>query len=816
MLDDLRYAWRTLRRTPGFAAIAIGSTALGVGACSIIVAIITAALFPRLPVEDPSRLLSISEQNLRSGEGWNQLSYPDLLDVRRARTLEAVAGADSVIPASIGVSGADSQRLWGALVTANYFAVVRPRFALGRGFDPDRDDRAGEAAVVVLSHRLWQTHFNGDANVIGRTLTINGNTATVIGVTDASFRGTELGLVPEFWIPFSAMSQAEPRRGPIAENRHRHWLEAVARLRPGVELPQARAELDVLAQAMNAADPEADKSRGFPIEPAGRLTPAVRGQATVLFALLFGVTLLILLAACANVANLLLGRASMRRREIAARLALGASRWQVVRHLLTESVLLALAGGIGGWLMAIAGAGWIGQLKVPMPLPVDLAFAPDWRVLLFAIALSLVTGVIFGLVPALRATRLDLVSDLKSDGRGTTVADRAAGRRLGLRNVLVVVQVAICTVLLLCTGLFLRSLQAAQGLDLGLGNRNLLLLAFDPSLDQRTEAQSRELLRDILTRARAVPGVDSATLTTGVPLTLIIDNSSFVDEGRQADRTRRVRTDIYSIAPQYFGTMGIPFIAGRDFGAETERVAIVNDAFARAVLPGVDSAIGRVVVGDGKRLRIVGVVGTAKSRTIGEAPRPVLFLPVLTEYTAAQRSAVTLVVKTREAAAAYAGPVRDAIRRADPMLAVYDVRTMERHLENARLVPRLAGTLSTVAGLVGLAIATVGVYGVISFAVARRRREMGIRLAVGARPREIVAMVLRQGLAMTAVGTGLGVAAGIVLTRLVASLLYGVEPRDTATFVAVPAFLLVIALLACLLPARSAARTDPVNVLRSE
>jgi predicted permease len=665
---------------------------------------------------------------------------------------------------------------------------------------------------MVLSDRLWRTRFQGDANVIGRTVTINARTATVIGVTDASFRGTELGLVPEFWIPFSTIEPAETRR---TENRHRHWLESVVRLRPGIDLQQARAELDVLAQAMNVADPEVARTRGFLIEPAGRLTPAVRGEATVLLALLFGVTLLILLAACANVANLLLGRASMRRREIAARLALGASRWQVVKQLLTESLLLAIAGGIGGWVLSIFGASWIGQLKVPMALPVDLAITPDWRVLMFAIALAIVTGVIFGLVPALRATRMDLVTDLKSDSRGTTVADRP-GRWFGLRNTLVVVQVAICTVLLLCTGLFLRSLQAAQGLDLGLRNRNLLLLAFDPSLDRRPVAQSRELLRDILMRARALPGVESATLTTGVPLTLIIDNSSFAEEGRGQDPQRRIRTDIYSIAPQYFDTMGIPFIAGRDFDDEKERVAIVNDAFARAAFPDGRPAVGRVVGGDGKRLRIIGVVGTTKSRTIGEAPRPVLFLPVLSEYVAEQRSAVTLVVKTRDAAAAYAGPLRDAIRGADAMLAVYDVRTMERHLENARLMPRVAGTLSTVAGLVGLVIATVGVYGVISFAVVRRRREIGIRLAVGARPLEIVAMVLRQGLTMTVVGTGIGVVAGAMLTRLVASLLYGIEPRDTATFMAVPAFLIVIALIACLLPARSASRTDPVSVLRSE
>jgi predicted permease len=410
----------------------------------------------------------------------------------------------------------------------------------------------------------------------------------------------------------------------------------------------------------------------------------------------------------------------------------------------------------------------------------------------------------------------------------------------------VVVQVAICTVLLLCTGLFLRSLRTAQDIDLGIGNRNLLLLAFDPSLEPRSDTQARQLLREILDQARAVPGVESATLTSGVPLTLILDNSSFVREEQLTDPKRtRVRTDIYTVAPRFFDTLGIPFRAGQDFaiaadaappapdaaapaGGRTpaavpaqatpagERIAIVNDAFARAVFPG-ESPIGRRIAGDGKRLRIVGVVGTAKSRTIGEAPRPSIYLPVLTDYTAAQSIAgVTLVVKTRDAAGAYAGPLRDAIRRADATLAVYDIRTMEQHLQSARLVPRLAGLLSTIAGVIGLVIATVGVYGVISFAVARRRREIGIRLAIGARPGEILSMMLRQGLAMTLTGTAVGVLIGLGLTQLLASLLYGIDPRDTITFVIVPAVLMAIALLACLLPARAAARTDPVTVLRNE
>jgi predicted permease len=496
-------------------------------------------------------------------------------------------------------------------------------------------------------------------------------------------------------------------------------------------------------------------------------------------------------------------------------MALGASRGRLVRQLLTESLLLALLGGVAGWILAASGVSMMGRLRIPLGWPLDLSVSLDYRVLSFCVALSIATGIVFGLVPALRATKSDVVTDLKGDVRGGASADK-----FGLRNGLVVAQVAICTVLLLCTGLFLRSLQAARGIDVGLSNRNVLLLAFDPGLDRRADPQVRQLLRDILRRAQEVPGVESATLTTDVPLTLIINNSSFVPSESAADPNRpRIQTDIYGVGPHFFETMGISFLAGQDFRPDPARPgarAIVNDAFARAAFPN-QSPIGRRVLGDGKALDIVGVVGTAKSRTIGEAARPSIYLPILTDYSAAQTPrGVTLAVKTTVAAATYAAPMRNAIRSADPSLAVYDVRTVESHLRDALLMPRVLGALSALAGCIGLAVATIGVYGVISFAVARRRREIGIRLAVGARPREVLTMILKQGITMALIGIVLGSLAGLGITRFADSLLYGVNPRDTLTFVAVPVVLASVALLACLLPARAAARLDPVDVLRSE
>jgi len=810
--QDVRYAVRMMRRAPGFAAIAVGSSALGIGACSVIFAILNFAVFTPLPVADPQRLMSLAEIARRTGE-VNDFSYPDFTDVREARAFDGVAAVRPLVTASIGSDGGP-ERHWGSLVTANYFAVVRPRFALGRGFDPARDDTFGAPPVIVLNHDLWRTRFGGNADIVGRSLSINSRPATVIGVTAADFRGTQLGIVSEFWIPLSMMSEVEARTGPIMANRHRYWLNPVARVRDDVDVQTARAELDVIARRLNATF-EPNDDRTFQAERAGQLAPELRRRAFTLFAVALAVTALVLLTACANVANLLLGRASARRREIAARMALGASRARLVRQLLTESLLLAGLGGMGGWMIAAYVTSLAGLVRIPLGWPLDLSFSLDYRVLLFSVGLSIVTAGVFGLVPALRATTPNLITDLKTDARAS------AGREgLGLRNALVVAQMAISMVLLLCMGLFLRSRLVTEGMDLGVRNHNLLLLAFDPGLDHRPDQESKQLLRQILDRAQAVPGVESASLTTAVPLTFIISNSNFVAEDRAKDRQApRTRADIYAVAPGFFDTMGIPFLEGEDFHIDRPSsggIAIVNDAFARAAFTN-ESPIGRRILGDGKQLEIVGIAATAKSRTIGEAPRPAIYLPILTAYAAAEyRRGVTLAVKTRDAAASYAGPLRETIRTVDRSLAVFDIRTMESHLGDARIVPRLTWALSATAGFVGLVIAAVGIYGVISFAVTRRRRELGIRVAIGARPHEILVMILREGAKLALLGIALGLSIGLGVTRFASSLLYGVDPADPLTFVVVPSILLAVALLACLLPARAAARVDPVEVLRSE
>jgi putative ABC transport system permease protein len=811
--QDLRYAIRTMRRAPGFSAIAVGSSALGIGACTAIFAVLNFAMFTPLPVDEPGRLMRLSELDRRTGEAGNELSYLDFLDVRQARSFAGMAAFNPLVPASLGVGG-DPERHWGALATANYFAVAKPAFALGRGFDPVRDDMRGAPPVVVLSHRLWERRFGSDPSIVGRAIAINRRRATVIGVTAGDFRGTDVGIVPEFWMPFSMIDEVEARNGPVTEHRQRYWLRVIARLRAGVDSQAASAELEVIARILNSTHGRGD-DRGFHLERAGQIDPRLRSRALAVFSLALAVTALVLLTACTNVANLLLGRASARRREIAARMALGASRLRLVRQLLTESLVLATMGGLGGWIVARYVSSLLGFVRTPLGWPLDLSISPDYRVLGFCLALSVVTGVAFGLMPALRGTGLDLITHLRAGAEGL-----AKGDRFRLRHGLVVVQVAVCTVLLVCMGLFLRSLQTARGLDVGLQTRNLALLAFDPGLDRRSDAQSKQLLRDLLASAQALPGVESSTLTSAVPLTFIISNSDFVPSDKASDsQAQRINTDIYAVAPRYFSTMGIPFLAGEDFRLEpagAARPAIVNEAFARAAFPG-QSPIGRRVLGDGKALDIVGLVATTKSRSIGEEPRPLIYLPILSEYSAKEMPrGVTLVVKTKDAPTALVGSLRAAIRDVDRSLAIFDVRTMESQFRDALIVPRLTWALSAVAGSIGLVLAVIGVYGVISFAVTRRRRELGIRLAIGARPGEVLAMILKQGAGLALLGIVVGSLLSLGVARFGASLLYGVSPEDPLTFVAVPVFLMLVSMMACILPARAAARLDPIDVLRSE
>jgi predicted permease len=699
-------------------------------------------------------------------------------------------------------------------VTANYFDIVRPPFAIGRGFDAARDDREGEAPVVVLSHQLWRTRFGGDLTLAGRTIELNNRKVTVLGVTGPGFRGTEAMFFSDFWLPLSTLGSLAELRGPGLQDRDSSWLMAAGRLRDGVREQSAAAEIEAIGSRLKAAWPASNKDRGFHVERAGQVNPGMRKMVVVFFLMLVGAATLVLLAACANVANLLLARASVRQKEIATRLAIGAGRGRLIRQLLTESVLLALLGGIGGYAIAQLGAIAIGTSRIPMVLPVDLSISLDYRIMLFSMALSTLTGVVFGLVPALRITRPNLVGALKDER-----VQLGQSRLFGLRNLLVVAQVAICLVLLISSGLFLRGLHSAHNIETGFANRNLLMMAFDPSLNRYSPDETRRIVDAMIDRTAALPGVESASLTSSVPLSVEGTQNSFFPDGKTSGNEKTaILADIYSIAPRFFETFGIRLIEGEDFrpGVPAGDVVIVNQALAEKAFSK-QNPVGRRISYFGRMVRIIGLVATTKSRTIGEDPHPILYFPIAKDLRGNDSlTGITLVLRTRGNPAAYAPLVRQTIRDIDPALAVFDVRTMDAHLSRALFLPRAAAFLFGLAGFMGLLIATVGIYGVISFAVARQTREIGIRMALGARRGQVLGAVLKQGLLLTAIGSAIGVGLALALSRIAASLLYGVSPTDTVTFIAVPALLLFIALLACLVPARRAASLDPILALRYE
>lgn len=794
--------------------MAVLSSALGIGACATIFGIANVALLQPLPVEAPSRLMNISRNHVKQGEAGDTMSYPNFLDVRSARSFRAIAGYFPIVAATISSNG-EPRRYWGSIVTANYFDVVRPRFVLGGGFDERSDDKPGGVPSVVLSHTLWRNRFGGDADIVGKTIEMNKRKTKVVGVTASGFRGTEVAMVSDFWWPLSMVDQVSiltGRKNTIAD-RDDDWLRGLGRLRDWVGIKEAAAEAEVIGKRLAEQYPSPNRDTSLHVETAGQLNAGLRRLVETFFLLLMAVTILVLLAACANVANLLLARASARQKEIVTRIAIGAGRGRLLRQLLTESVLLALAGGAGGYLVALWATSNIGKFRLPFPIPVDLTVTLDHRVVLFSAALAVFTGIVFGLAPAVRATRTDLTSVLKGGRAQGTVL-----RRFGFRNILVVTQVAVCMLLLICSGLFLRSMLASQTASTGMHSRNVLYLAFDPSLNRYSDAQSRQFMNDLLTRVHSLAGVESATLTSNVPLSLTHIGTRVLPDDKLADPSKnQVNAELYAVAPRFFETLGIPFLAGQDFRAElpeTEDVGIMNETLAAKAFPH-QNPIGRRVSYEGRMVRIIGVVAAAKTQSIAEEPRGSFYVPIL-RSPKENIFGVTLLVKTKGNPALYANPVRHLIWSLDSGLAIFDVRTMETHLKNALIFPRLGAVMFGVCGAMALLISIVGLYGVVSFAVARRTREIGIRMALGARRSQVLAMVLRQGLGLAGLGCVAGLAMALAVSRVAASLLYGISASDWVTFALTPLLLITVALVACLIPARRAAGLDPTTTLRYE
>lgn len=612
---DVRYSLRSLRRNPVFAGAAIVTLALGIAANSTIFSMVSRFVLYAAPVGRPATLMAL--HTTHDGECCNNFNWPLFADVReQARSFSGVAAYDAMVPASVGGQG-EPERVWGQAATADFFDVAQLTMTLGRGFSADEE----RAPVVVIGERLWRRHFGADGKMLGRAILLSGQPFTVVGVAAPGFRGVDLILDNEFWIPLREVERLQPKAVNF-ESRDNNGLSAIGRLKDGVTQAQAAAELDLIAHRLAKAYPDTDKGGGFRFERAGSLPPRYAETVKLFLAALSAVVLLVLCIACANVANLLLAQAAGRQREMAMRLALGATRGQLLRQLLTESVLLALGGGVLGVLLALAATHGLTAFHIPAPVPLNTSVSVDWRVLLFTLVLSLGTGLLFGIAPALAATRPAISNALK----GEEVLGRP-GRFWSLRNFLVVSQIAMSLILLCATGLFLRSMQSAASMDTGLHSQGVLTMSIDPRLHGYAAARTAQMLAELRERVAALPGVASVACTDVLPLSGGNRSDAFQAEGRPAPPGEFHSVELFMASPGYFQTLGIPLIAGRDFGDESAtgpKVVIVDEAFAHWLFPN-ENPVGQRVSSGGVSFEIIGLTRHIKSRTLGEEVRPVLF-----------------------------------------------------------------------------------------------------------------------------------------------------------------------------------------------
>ncbi len=832
LLKDLRYGVRMLLKRPGFTAIAVLTLALGIGANTAIFSLVNATLIRRLPVVEPEHLVSVF-----SGAPGSVFSYPNYVELRDYNQvfdgLIAWGGITTSFNSDGQTDGADL--VTGAIVTGNYFDVLGVRANVGRVISSDDDKTPGAHPVAVISHGLWQSRFGGNPNITGQQILLNGQSFTIIGVTPPEFGGAQPGVTRDIYVPMMMQAVMRPPRAgysgemnpDLLNVRGNSWLSTVGRLKPGVTQEQAQAALTAIVEQQEQTAPDPNRRRSILLIPVNDGDPTQRGQMISVATLLMSVVGAVLLIACANVANLLLARASARRKEIAVRLALGASRGRLIRQLLTESIILSLLGGAAGLLIA-----WwaIDGLKAMPPppgaLPITPDFAMDTRVLFFSLALSLLTGIIFGLAPAWRASRPDLVPALKDEA----LALDERTRRLSLRNLLVVAQVALSLVLLIAAGLFLRSFQQAQAIRPGFDAEKLLIAPLNINLLRYTRAQGREFYRQVIERVESLPGVESASLARIVALSGGGSVRGFTLQGQEGQGSQfrnegggvtvNTRNSVSSnvVSLKYFQTMGIASRSGRTFTAQDTEdkpaVVIVNEAFERMHYDGAD-AVGRRLSFSGAQgpwAEIVGVVRDSKYLTLGEEPVPCVYLPLTQNH----ETGVSLHVRATVDPSSLIAAVRNEVQSLEKNLPVANVRPMIEIIGSSLYAARMGAMLLGVFGALALLLAAIGLYGVMSYVVSRRTRELGIRLALGAQSSDVFKLVLREGMTLVAIGVGLGLAAAMVVTRLLASFLYGISATDGVTFASIPLILALVALVACYLPARRAMKVDPMVALRYE
>jgi predicted permease len=818
LMQDLRFGVRLLFRNPVFAGVAVVSLALGISINTAIFSVFNAVFLATLPVPNPEELVSIyttDAKNTGQFLDYMQVSYPNYEDFRDQNKVCTGLAAQYITAMNLATGG-PPERVVAQAVSGNYFDILGVKTEIGRTFLPEEDAVAGKHPVVVLSHRLWQRRFGADPNLIGKEISLNRLNFTVIGVARKGFQGTYAIGGPDLFVPLAmhdlvladfALQQFHQRRGLL--------FNVFGRLKPGITLAQARAEMRTIASILEQAYPKDNEARSVALIPLTEslINPNVRGQALLATGMMMGAVGLVLLVACANVANLLLARASVRQREIAVRLSLGAGRLRLIRQLLTESlVLAALSGCLGLWL-AVWGCDLLWLMRPPFLAAEDLQLGLDGRILAFTVLLTVLTGVLFGLLPALRATRMDLAWALK-DRTGQRYSGR---RRFHLRNLLVAVQVALSLIALVGAGLFLRSLQHAQQIHPGFESKNLLMISFDLAAQRYDEARGLEYYRRVIEAVTALPQIKGASIASAPLFGGDVLRTVFADGQDAGNRENGRLVPLLRIWPDYFEAIRMPIVRGRGFSEHDRQdfpmVAVINETMARRLWPGQD-AIGRRFrcFGESWIIEVVGIVRDAKYNTLGEEAQPFMYFPLLQHYTPTG----TLHVRTEVDPKQMIGLVRNQVQALDKSMPLVQVTTVGELMEAVLWAPRMGAILLTVFGFLALLLAAIGIQGVVSYTVSQRTQEIGIRMALGAQSRDVLSLVMGQTLLILLVGSAAGLAGAFLISRILSTLLFDIGSGDPLSFVGTALILAAAALLASYLPARRATRVNPATTLKYE
>ncbi|HET9408451.1 MAG TPA: ABC transporter permease [Candidatus Sulfotelmatobacter sp.] len=821
VFQDIRFGLRSMLHNPSFSLVCVLSLALGIGANTTIFTVVNAILLNPLPVGDISRLMEIDTVDSKTMVTQANatklgMSFRNCQDYQRQNQSFVGLSCFSFAPLTWSRES-EPKQVAGLLVNANYFDILGLHPTLGRFFLPGEDTKPGGNNLAVISHSLWANQLGSDRNIIGKTLNLNATAFTVIGVAPRGFKGTfTIGPADVVWIPTSMYGQV--LSGFFKENfNDRRFLNMVtiARLKPGITRAGAEAELKTIAGTLAQEYPKENEGRSVAVSSLSDAAVGINqhDQVVAAGALMMGVVGLILLIACVNMANLLLARGARRQREISIRTAIGADRLRLVRQLLTESVMLSIVGGGAGLLLAFVGRHVLWVYRPAFIDRNDLDLSLDSHVLLFTLGLALLTGIFFGLAPAIQASKTDIARALNAGGRGGITT----WRRGPLRSILVISEVALAFITLVGAGLFIRSMQNAQKTDVGFESKRLFIMAFDLGALHYDEVHGQQFYRDCIQRALSSFGVEKAAVASNLPLGGGFARTVFPEGKDETSGYRGTLTQLDDVSPEYFDTLRIPLEKGRIFNdldkKDTTPVAVITEAMARRFWPDQDPIGKRFhFFGEAKLVEVVGVVRDTVINQIGEEPQALAYLPITQDYA----PAATLQVRTSGDPRTSIPTVRAQIQSLDPNLAITNVQTVEEVLNQGLWAPRMAAVLLSLFGVVALTLAAVGVYGVLSYSVSQQTREIGVRMALGARPDVVLRWVLRQGLTLAMAGLLSGVAAGLALMRYVSSLLFDIKPYDPVTFVAVALILGLVALFACYVPGKRATKVSPTVALRYE